>query len=139
MQSDYCFQSAPLFDVIVVPGGPYRAIKAVTENEKIINWIANQPEHKLITSVCTGALFLAKAGLLNGKRATTNRAALDLLENSYPEVEVIRGVKYVDQGNIVTAAGISAGIDMSLHIVEKLIDEETSIRTSYTIEYNFEQ
>lgn len=125
--------------MIVVPGGPYRAIKAVTENDRIINWITDQPKDILITSVCTGALFLAKAGLLNGKKATTNRAALDLLENTYPEIEVIRDVKYVDQGNIVTAAGISAGINMSLLVVKKLLDEETSKGTVYTIEYSSKQ
>ncbi|RST76107.1 DJ-1/PfpI family protein [Siminovitchia acidinfaciens] len=136
VQPDYSFQTAPDFDIVVVPGGPYRAIKTVTQNEGIIHWIAGKSEDKLVLSVCTGALFLAKAGLLNGKQATTNQAALDLLETSYPEVKVIRGVKFVDQGSVVTAAGISAGIDMSLHVVGRLLDKEAGIRTADTIEYN---
>lgn len=136
VQSDYSFQTAPEFDIVVVPGGPYRAIKTVTQNERIIHWIAEQAEDKLVLSVCTGALFLAKAGLLNGKQATTNQAALDLLETSYPEVKVIRGVKFVDQGSVVTAAGISAGIDMSLHVVGRLLGKEAGIRTADTIEYS---
>lgn len=135
VQPDFSFQNAPNFDVIVVPGGPYRAIKSISTNKKVISWIANHKEDILITSVCTGAMFLAKAGLLNGKQATTNRAALELLERSFPEVEVIRGVKFIDQGNVVTAAGISAGIDMALHVVGRLINEEASMRTANTIEY----
>lgn len=135
VQPDYNFNNAPTFDVVVVPGGPYRAIKTVTKNQKIIDWIANQGKDKLITSVCTGALFLAEAGLLNGKQATTNRAALDLLERNYTNVEVIRGVKYVDQGNVITSAGISAGINMALHVVGKLLNEEASIRTAHSIEF----
>ncbi|GIN93900.1 AraC family transcriptional regulator [Siminovitchia terrae] len=133
---DYCFQTAPDFDIIVVPGGPYRAIKTVSQNKQIMNWISHQSKEKLILSVCTGAFFLAQAGLLQGKQATTNQTALDLLEKSYPKVEVVRGVKFVDQGNVVTAAGISAGIDMSLHIVGRLLNEEAGIRTAQTIEYN---
>ena len=134
VQPDYSFNNAPSFDVVVVPGGPYRAIKTVTKNQKIINWIANQGKDKLITSVCTGALFLAEAGLLNGKQATTNRAALDFL-GKYPNVEVIRDVKYVDQGSVVTSAGISAGINMALYVVGKLLNEEASIRTAQSIEF----
>ncbi|MCJ8008292.1 DJ-1/PfpI family protein [Lederbergia wuyishanensis] len=133
---DYSFKTAPSFDIVVIPGGPYRAVKTVSHNEKVINWIANQQDDKLILSVCTGALFLAKAGLLNGKQATTNQAALDLLEKSYPEVEVIGGVKFVDQGNVVTAAGISAGIDMSLHVVGRLLGNDAATRTANAIEYH---
>lgn len=135
VQPDYSFQTAPCFDIIVVPGGTYPTVKTVCKNEDIMNWIKLQSEDKWIISVCTGALLLAEAGLLNGKQATTNQAALDFLEKSYPEVEVMRGVRFVDQGNIVTAAGISAGIDMSLHVVERLIGKEASIRTASTIEY----
>lgn len=135
VQPDFSFNNAPPFDLVVVPGGPYKAIKAVSKNQKIINWIANQGKDKLITSVCTGSIFLAEAGLLDGKQATTNIAALDYLERNYTKVEVIRGVKYVDQGNVVTSAGISAGINMALFVVGKLLNEEASIRTANTIEF----
>ncbi len=136
VQPDYGFDNAPSFDVIVVPGGPYRAIKTITSNKKIINWIANQAKDKLVTSVCTGALFLAEAKILEGKQATTNRSALELMGRNYPNVEVVRDVKYVDQGNVVTSAGISAGINMALYVVGKLLNEEASIRTANTIEFS---
>lgn len=130
---DYSFYDAPTFDILIVPGGPLKALKLVESNKEIISWIENYKD-KIVASVCTGAFFLAQAGLLNGKKATTNRVALNLLERSFPEVEVIRGVKYVDEGNVITSAGISAGIQMALHVVSKLFDEETAKRTAHTIE-----
>ncbi|TSB45936.1 DJ-1/PfpI family protein [Alkalicoccobacillus porphyridii] len=130
---DYSLANAPTFDIIIVPGGPLKAIKLVEKNQEIINWIAGYKD-KLVASVCTGAFFLAKAGLLHGKKATTNRSALDLLNIRYPYIEVIRGTKYVDEGNIITSAGVSAGIQMALHVVRKLFDEETARRTAHTIE-----
>ncbi|GAF63554.1 AraC family transcriptional regulator [Bacillus sp. TS-2] len=133
VQPDYSFLNAPHFDIIIVPGGPLRAMKNVEKNEDIINWIKSY-ENEIIASVCTGAFFLAKAGLLSGKKATTNRVALDMLEKGFPDIDVIRGVKFVDEGNIVTSAGISAGIQMALYLVSKLFDKTTADRTAYTIE-----
>lgn len=133
VKPDYSFSDAPTFDIIIVPGGPLKALKLVGSNKEIITWIENYKD-KIVASVCTGAFFLGQAGILNGKKATTNRVALNLLERSFPEVEVIRGVKYVDEGNVITSAGISAGIQMALHVVSKLFGEETAKRTAHTIE-----
>ncbi|XOQ13601.1 MAG: DJ-1/PfpI family protein [Shouchella clausii] len=108
-------------------------MQLVQNNEEIIRWIKSY-EKKTIASVCTGAFFLAQAGILNGKKATTNRTALNLLEKNFPDIEVIRGVKYVDEGNVITSAGISAGIQMALHVVGKRLGTETARRTAYTIE-----
>lgn len=130
---DYSFSDAPTFDIIIVPGGPLKAIKLVQSNKEIINWIESYQD-KIVASVCTGSFFLAKAGLLNGKKATTHRIALNLLERGFPEVKVIRGVKFVDEGNVITSAGISSGIQMALHIVSKLFGEETAQRTAHTME-----
>lgn len=130
---NYSFSNAPLYDIVIIPGGPLKALKLVEGNKEIIAWIQSYSD-KLIASVCTGAFFLAQAGILNGKKATTNRVALNLLARSFPEVEVISGVKFVDEGNVITAAGISAGIQMALHVVSKLFDEETAKRTAHTIE-----
>ncbi|GAK09451.1 DJ-1/PfpI family protein [Geomicrobium sp. JCM 19038] len=130
---DYCFNNHPAFDIIIVPGGPLKAMQLVQQNKKIINWI-NVHREQLVASVCTGAFFLGQAGLLSGKQATTNRVALSMLEHTFEDVEVIRGVKYVDAGQVITSAGISAGIQMSLHVVERLFDEETAKRTARTIE-----
>jgi transcriptional regulator GlxA family with amidase domain len=120
-------------DIVIVPGGPLKAMQLVQNNEEIIRWIKSY-EKKTIASVCTGAFFLAQAGILNGKKATTNRTALNLLEKNFPDIEVIRGVKYVDEGNVITSAGISAGIQMALHVVGKRLGTETARRTAYTIE-----
>ncbi|NEU31324.1 DJ-1/PfpI family protein [bacterium LRH843] len=136
IQPDFSFKNSPDFDVIVIPGGPLSAILTIQDNQRIINWIASYGKEKLVTSVCTGAFFLAKAGLLQEKSATTNKAALDFFEKSYPDVNVVKEVKYVDQGNVVTAAGISAGINMTLHVVKKLFDETMSKRTANTIEFS---
>ncbi|EZH65256.1 AraC family transcriptional regulator [Bacillaceae bacterium JMAK1] len=130
---NYGFDNHPAFDIIIVPGGPLKAMQLVQQNKKIINWI-NVHREQLIASVCTGAFFLGQAGLLTGKQATTNRVALSMLERTFDDVEVIRGVKYVDAGQVITSAGISAGIQMSLHVVERLFDEETAKRTARTIE-----
>lgn len=133
VQPEYSFSNAPSFDIIIVPGGPLKALKLVRSNKEIITWIENYKD-KTVASVCTGAFFLAQAGILNGKKAITHQISLNLLERSFPEVEVVRGVKYVDEGNVITSTGISAGIQMALHVVSKLFGEETARRTSRTIE-----
>ncbi|WP_283234572.1 DJ-1/PfpI family protein [Alteribacter keqinensis] len=135
VKPDCAFNNAPLFDIVVIPGGPFKAITTVNSDEKIIKWIAQQSGQALITSVCTGAFFLAKAGLLDNKNATTNRAALALMERSYPNTRVVQDVKYVDEEDVITAAGISAGINMSLHVVKKYLGDEASNRTARTIEF----
>ncbi|WP_231687042.1 DJ-1/PfpI family protein [Bacillus sp. JCM 19034] len=133
---DFSCTICPEFDLVIIPGGPLKAIKAVGRNKAIINWIASH-QNKLVASVCTGAFFVAKAGLLEGKKATTNRVALDFFATSFPNIEVIRDVKFVDAGNVITSGGISAGINMALYVVRKLFDEETSKRTARTIEFDY--
>ncbi len=132
---DFSFNNCPSFDFIVVPGGPMKAIEQVSNNNKIIEWIASY-DSKLITSVCTGALFLAKSGVLKDKKATTNKAALRLLEKSFSNINVIKNVKYVDAGNVITAAGVSSGINMALYVIKKLLGEEAAKRTADTIEFS---
>jgi len=79
------------------------------------------PTAKLMTSVCTGAFLLAQAGLLTGKRATTHWAALDQFEHQFPQIQVQRTEKFVDEGPILTAAALTAGFQMALHVVERLL------------------
>ncbi|GAA0359692.1 DJ-1/PfpI family protein [Bacillus horti] len=136
---DYSFQSLGVeLDLLIVPGGPLMAIKKGVKNKALLNWIASQQKTGVIVaSVCTGALFLAESGILDGYKATTNAFALDYLEEKYRNIEVIRGVRFVDNGNVMTSAGVAAGIDMSLYIVGKLIGEEAAKITSTTIEYPY--
>lgn len=91
---------------------------------------------ELMASVCTGAFLLAKAGLLSGKKTTTHWASLDRMEKEFPEVVVQKGVKFVDEGKIVTSAGISAGINMSFHIIKRLVGVEVAEQTAKIMEYD---
>jgi transcriptional regulator GlxA family with amidase domain len=110
---------------VVIPGANLGVIAHVLTQEEIIRWIArSSPHSQLMTSVCTGAFLLAQAGLLNGKRATTHWAALDQFEQQFPQIQVQRTGKFVDAGPILTAAGLTAGFQMALHIVERLLGEQ---------------
>lgn len=138
---DYNFANHSKIDVLIVPGG-YGAEKIEIHNQTVIDWIIAQANSAELTlSVCTGALLLAKAGLLAGRSATTHWMDLDNLA-SYPDVKVIANTRYVDASddthNIVTSAGISAGIHASLYCVKKLIDSETMCATAYRMEFDTE-
>ena len=138
---DYSFDNHPAIDILVIPGG-YGAEKVEINNPVVIDWIISQAKlTKLTLSVCTGALLLAKAGLLAGKSATTHWMDLDNLE-SYPNIEVIANTRFVDASdkmtNIVTSAGISAGIHASLYCVEKLIDSQTMQTTARRMEFDID-
>lgn len=136
VQPDYSFQDAPGFDIVIIPGG-YGAEEIEIHNPNVIAWIKEQNEKiELLTSVCTGALLLAKAGLLDGKNATTHWMDIARLEQEFPKVNVQRNVKFVDEGAIMTSGGISAGINMSFHIIEKLYGKEVAIETAKRMEYD---
>lgn len=133
---DFCFRDNPSFDIVIIPGG-YGAEEIEIHNEVVIDWIKEQVQKvELLASVCTGAFLLAKAGLLDGKKATTHWMDLDRLEKEFPLVEVQRGQKFVDQGKIITSAGISAGIDMSFYIIGKLLGDDIARLTARRMEYD---
>ncbi len=97
-------------------------------------------EHvQLTASICTGAFLLAKAGLLNGKSATTHWEDIDDLRAMFPCLAVKENTRWVDEGEIITSAGISAGIDMSLHIIERLINQDLAIKTAKQMEFDWTQ
>ncbi|NRR04033.1 DJ-1/PfpI family protein [Brevibacillus sp. RS1.1] len=136
VQPDYSFANMPAFDILIIPGG-IGAREREVHNEQVIQWIRQQMQQvELMASVCTGAFLLAKAGLLSGKKATTHWASLDRMEKEFPEVVVQKGVKFVDEGNIVTSAGISAGINMSFHIIKRLVGAEVAEQTAKIMEYD---
>ena len=93
---------------------------------------------ELTLSVCTGAFVLATAGLLDGLQATTHFASYDVLADLAPNTSVVRGVRYVDNGKVITSAGVQAGMDMSLHVVARLLGEEVARETAHYIEYVWE-
>lgn len=133
---DYSFDTAPEFDIVVIPGGP-GARETQVNNPRAIEWVKEQKSKvNIMTSVCTGSFLLAKAGLLDGKKATTHWFNYDRFERQFPKVHLQRGVKYVDQGNIVTSGGVSAGINMSLYVVERLLGKDIASNTARGMEYD---
>lgn len=123
------------FDILVVPGG--RGTRRERLNARLLDWIAAQDARsELTTSVCTGAFLLAERGLLDGKRATTHWASVEWMRQQYPAVRMLADARVVDEGHIVTSAGVSAGIDMALHIVARLHDEDTATFTARRMEYD---
>ena len=133
---DFSFDNAPHFDILVIPGGP-GARETEIHNVNLIAWIQDRmSDVHIMSSVCTGALLLAKAGLLNGKRATTHWGSYARLESEFPGVLVQRNVKFVDEGDIVTSAGISAGINMAFHIVQRLGGSDIARETARQMEYD---
>lgn len=130
-----CIATHPSLDILIIPGGVHTPL---LEREQLIGWIARCAMRAEITaSVCTGAMLLARAGLLSGKPATTHWEDLPELR-AYPEIDVIDDKRWIDTGKIITSAGISAGIDMSLHIVARVEGEELAMRTARQMEYTWQ-
>lgn len=132
----YSLAECPEPDILLVPGG--RGTREQVNNVALLNWIKGQSERvELLLSVCTGALLLAKAGLLEGLSATTHYAAFDELQALAPNTLLCPTERYVDNGKIVLSAGVSAGIDMSLYIVSRLLGEEHANKTARHIQYDY--
>jgi len=133
VQPRHGFADAPPIDLLVVPGG--FGTRALLEDRETLEWIAARARAaRLTTSVCTGALLLAKSGVLAGRRATTHWAALDLLATLHEPAKVVRGVRMVDDG-VISSAGVAAGIDMAFHVVEQRCGRAVAEETARYIEY----
>ena len=133
---DYDLDSCPHIDILVVPGG--WGTRREMGNERLLRWIAARSRQvEILTSVCTGALLLGKAGLLDGKRATTHWRSLDWMQELFPKVTVEKRLHFVEEGALFTSAGISAGIDMSLKVVARHCGEAIARATARHMEYPF--
>jgi transcriptional regulator GlxA family with amidase domain len=131
---DHSYESCPPLDVILVPGGI--GTRAQMKNPKHIEFVQRQGRQaSWVTSVCTGALVLHKAGFLEGKRATTYWGAIGELENLGGSTTVVNDERWVHDGNVITAAGVSAGIDMALYLISVLEDPATAKRVQQMMEY----
>jgi transcriptional regulator GlxA family with amidase domain len=127
------FADAPRIDLLVVPGG--LGTRALMEDRETLEWIRRTAASaRRVTSVCTGSLLYAKAGMLRGRRATTHWGALDLLETLDAGVKVERALRVVDDG-IITSAGVASGIDMAFYVVERLHGKAVADETAHYIEY----
>jgi putative intracellular protease/amidase len=132
----YSFTDMPTPDIIVIPGGE---ITRAMMNDKITNWIISTGEKsEKILSVCTGAFLLAKTGLLNGKTATTISGLIEDFKIFAPQTKIVRDKKYVDNGKIITTAGLSSGIDGALHVVETLLGRDYALMIALNMEYNWD-
>ncbi|BBY60559.1 DJ-1/PfpI family protein [Mycolicibacterium sarraceniae] len=129
VQAHRSFDDAPPLDVLVHPGG--HGVRPLVQDDDWLNWVRRQRDVvPLMTSVCTGSLVYAAAGLLSHRPATTHWASLDWLTTLDPTIDVRREERFVDDGDIITASGVSAGIDMALHLISRLagVDRAREIR-----------
>jgi transcriptional regulator GlxA family with amidase domain len=130
----HCLLDCPQPDLLLVPGG--QGTRKEMHNPILIDWIKQAYlRAELVLSVCTGALLLAKAGLLDGLEATTHHSAIDLLRQTAPQTKVHADRRFVDNGKVVCSAGIAAGIDMSLHVVGRLLGRDVAEKTAKQMEY----
>ena len=130
----YTLENCPAPQVLIVPGG--FGTRALLHKPALLEWIQKRTaKSELTMSVCTGSLVLAKAGLLDGLRATTHHQCFDVLRDLAPRTEVIETDRFVDNGRILTAAGISAGIDCALYAVERLLGADAATATATYMEY----
>ncbi|MCF2860822.1 DJ-1/PfpI family protein [Pseudoalteromonas sp. Cnat2-41] len=132
---NYGFNDHPMIDVLIVAGG-------VHSNEigksQVMGWISQQSTNASITaSVCTGAFLLAKAKVLKEHKVTTHWEDLANLRSEFPQLNVIENVRWVDEGNIITSGGISAGIDMSLHLVSRLHSNDLAEKTARQMDFSW--
>jgi transcriptional regulator GlxA family with amidase domain len=132
---DFVLAGSPPPDIVLVPGG--RGARAAGKEEEIIAWLKRSAgSAELLLSVCSGALILARAGLLDGLKATTHHEVLDELRSSAPMTEVIAGKRFIDNGRIIVSAGIAAGIDMCLYVVSRLFGAAVARQTAAYMEYD---
>ena len=133
---DHDLDDCPVLDVLVVPGG-WGTRREMT-NDRLVAWIAERSRRvETLASVCTGSLLLAKAGLLDGRRATTHWKVLDEMRASFPAVAVVDDEHVVEVGDVLTSAGISAGIDLSLKLVARHHGEVVARATARHMEYPY--
>ncbi|KQW65047.1 DJ-1/PfpI family protein [Variovorax sp. Root411] len=131
--ADHRLADSPAADVLIVPGG---VVDAPMASADTLRWIAHQAAGaRIVASVCTGAFLLAESGVVTSDAVTTHWEDIADLRERFPSLDVRDGVRWVDNGRIVSSAGISAGIDMSLHLVERLAGRELAERTARQMDY----
>lgn len=137
VHAHFSFDTHPNIDVLIVVGGIHTE---EVKNPNVISWISNVAStSKRVASVCTGAFILAEANLLNGLTVTTHWEDIADLRANYPKLNVVSGHRWVSQGKYITSGGISAGIDMSLHLVSELSSVDLSELTAKQMEYHWQK
>ncbi len=132
----HTFENCPRLDILVVPGG--WGTRKELHNPGMLDWLrARAAEVETLTSVCTGSMLLGFAGLLDGLHATTHWRSLDWMRDPFPSVTVEYEKHVVEDGRVVTSAGISAGIDMALKVVARYFGEDRAQATARHMEYSY--
>ena len=135
VHAHHSYADSPPLEVLIYPGG--RGTRGHLDDEAQLDWVRRQRSAvPLMTSVCTGSLVYAAAGLLTGRPATTHWGSLDVLAELDPTIDVRPDARFVDDGDIITASGVSAGIDMALHLVQRLAGTQRAREVRRAIQYD---
>ncbi|MEP9363030.1 DJ-1/PfpI family protein [Nocardioides sp. CN2-186] len=135
MGTDHSYATAPDLDILIHPGG--WGTRSLLKDPDHLEWVRTQATTaELMTSVCTGSLVYAAAGLLTGRPATTHWESLNLLSELDPTIKIDVAARFVDDGDVITSAGVSAGIDMALHLVARLAGLERAREVRRGIQYD---
>jgi transcriptional regulator GlxA family with amidase domain len=133
----FSFTNAPAPDIVLLPGGD---VEAHLRNPNVQDWIRKSAaQAEIVLSVCNGAFFLAKLGLLDGLTATTFHGLIDALKVAAPKCKVVSDQRFVDNGKIITSAGLSAGLDGALHVVERLNGLQAAEQVASNMEYHWQR
>ena len=131
----YTIRNHPRLDILVIPGG---VTAAEQERPELLEWIKQQSSTvEVLASVCTGAFLLAEAGLIHDHSVTTHWEDIQPLREAFPELDVVEDERFIDTGDILSSAGISAGIDMSLYLVGRLMGDDLAIKTARQMDYRW--
>jgi len=134
--ADHGFKDAPQLDMLLVPGGI--GTRDAIDDRLLLDWLAARSRSaEIVMSVCTGSALLARAGVLDGQRATTNKAFFQWVADQGPKVEWVRQARWVDAGKFVTSSGVSAGIDMALAVVTRLAGRDLAENLARMMEYQW--
>jgi len=134
--ADFALGNAPHLDLLLVPGGI--GTRREVHNPVLLDWLRiRSADAAIVTSVCTGAALLARSGLLDGLRATTNKRAFAWVVSQGPAVNWIKQARWVEEGKFATSAGVSAGIDMALALIARIVDADAAEAVALTMEYEW--
>ncbi len=130
------FDDGQDYDLLLVPGGS--GTRAAVDNQPLLDWIRRScAAAEIVMSVCTGSALLAKAGVLDGKRATTNKRAFDWVCSQSPDVDWVAQARWVEDENVFTSSGVSAGMDMSLAVISRLCGADAAKQAALGAEYEW--
>lgn len=132
----YTLSNSPRPDIIIVPGASQSQAEKIGANPRVMSWLKrNAGAGQTVMSVCTGAFILGRAGLLDGKNSTSHWLTLDDFQRDFPKTRAFKGVTFIEDGNIVTTAGVSSGIDGAFFLVEKTSGKEVAERIAKALQY----